>query len=326
MSFKAIIPAAGEGRRLKPHTVSTPKVLLQVAGKPIIGHIMDRLLPARPDEVCVVIGAQGEQVRGYLEGNYQCRFSFVTQENPLGLGDAVYRARAVFKPGDSALIVLGDTIVDLDMREMVGVTDLLAVRSVEDPRRFGIVETEGDRVMRLVEKPEHPRGNLAIVGLYYLKDASRLFASIERLIAENRTTRGEYQLTDALQLLLEGGADMRTKTIEHWLDCGTRDAMIETNRHLLSRDGHFRPRPDTVVIPPVFIHDSARIVNSVIGPNVSVGADADISGSVISDSIINDRVVVEHSLLAGSILGEDSIVRDSPRRLNLGGFSELEMG
>lgn len=326
MSFKVVIPAAGEGRRLKPHTVSTPKVLLQVAGKPIIGHIMDRLLPAQPDEVCVVVGAQGEQVRGYLESNYRCRFSFVTQENPRGLGDAVYRARAVFSPGDSALIVLGDTIVDLDMREMVGTTDLLAVRSVADPRRFGIVETDGDRVVRLVEKPEHPKGNLAIVGLYYLRDATRLFATIERLIAENRTTRGEYQLTDALQLLLEGGADMRTKPIEHWLDCGTRDAMIETNRHLLGRNGHFRPRPDTVVIPPVFIHDSARIINSVIGPNVSIGADADISGSVISDSIINDRVIVEHSLLAGSILGEDSVVRDSPRRLNLGGFSELEMG
>jgi len=326
MRFKAVIPAAGEGRRLKPHTVTTPKVLLQVAGKPIIGHIMDRLLPAQPEEVCVVIGAQGEQVRNYLEGSYKCRFSFVTQENPRGLGDAVYRARPVFKPGDSVLVVLGDTIVDLDMREMVGATDLLAVKSVADPQRFGIVETDGERITRLVEKPEHPKGNLAIVGLYYLNDAMGLFAAVERLIAENRTTRGEYQLTDALQLLLDGGADMRVKPIEHWLDCGTRDAMIATNRHLLSRDGHFRPRPDTVVIPPVFIHDSARIVNSVIGPNVSVGADADITGSVISDSIINERVIVEHSLLAGSILGEDSVVRDNPRRLNLGGFSELEMG
>jgi glucose-1-phosphate thymidylyltransferase len=326
MSFRAIIPAAGEGRRLKPHTVATPKVLLQVAGKPIIGHIMDRLLPAGPDEVCVVVGAQGDQIRRYLESSYRCRFSFLAQENPRGLGDAVYRARPSFHGSEPALIVLGDTIVDIDMREMTGGGNQLAVREVPDPRRFGIVETEGDRVIRLVEKPEHPRSNLAIVGLYYLQDAQALFGSLERLMAEQKTTRGEYQLTDALQLLLEGGLDMRTRAIEHWLDCGTRDAMIQTNRYLLSRDGHFTPRPGAVILPPVFIHDTATIENSVVGPYVSIGAEAEIRGSVISDSIVNDRVVVEHSLLQGSILGESSIVRDSPRRLNLGGFSELELG
>lgn len=325
MKFKAVIPAAGEGRRLKPHTHTTPKILLHVAGKPIIGHIMDRLLPAGPDEVCVVVGAQGEQIRNYLESGYKCRFSFVTQENPRGLGDAVYRARPRFS-GEPILVLLGDTIVDLDMSEMVGPDNVIGVKSVPDPRRFGIVEETSGLVRRLVEKPEHPQSNLAIVGVYFLQDSGRLFSAIERLIAEKRMTRGEYQLTDALQLLLEDGLPMKTKLIEHWLDCGTRDAMIDTNRHLLSRNGYFGPRPNTVVIPPVFIHDSAKIECSVIGPNVSVGAEAEILGSVIRDSIINDRVTVENSLLEGSILGENSVVRDSPRRLNLGGFSELEMG
>jgi glucose-1-phosphate thymidylyltransferase len=305
--------------------VTTPKVLLQVAGKPIIGHIMDRLLPAEPSEVCVVVGAQGDQIRTYLEGSYDCRFSFVTQDDPRGLGDAVYRARPRFKD-EAALIVLGDTIVDLDMREMVGTDNLLAVKAVPDPRRFGIVEAEGGEVRRLVEKPEQPRSNLAIVGVYFICDAQRLFRAVERLTAEQRTTRGEYQLTDALELLLEDGVKMRTRSIEHWLDCGTREALIETNRHLLSRNGYCRPRPDTVILPPVFVHDAATIEHSVIGPNVSVGPDAEIRGSVIRDSIINARVLVENSLLEGSILGEDSVVRDSPRRLNLGGFSELEMG
>jgi glucose-1-phosphate thymidylyltransferase len=325
MRFKAVIPAAGEGRRLKPHTHTTPKMLLQVAGKPIIGHIMDRLVPAQPEEVCVVVGAQGDQIRAYLEANYRCRFSFVTQENPRGLGDAVYRARPVF--GDEAvLIVLGDTIVDMDMREMVGEDNLLAVKAVPDPKRFGIVELAQGRVSRLVEKPDQPTSNLAIVGVYFIRDSKRLFAAIERLVKENRTTRGEYQLTDALQLLLEQGMTMKTRTIEHWLDCGTREAMIETNRHLLAKNGYYKPRPNTVVVEPVFIHDSAEIEFSVVGPNVSVGAGAEVRGSVIRDSIVNDNVVVEHSLLEGSILGENSVVRDSPRRLNLGGFSELEMG
>lgn len=325
MKFKVVIPAAGEGRRLKPHTVTTPKPLLQVAGKPILGHIMDRLLPAGPAEVVVVVGAQGEQVASYLRSTYTCPFRFVSQEDPRGLGDAVGRAKPAFAD-EAILIVLGDTIVDLDMQEMVSPDNLLAVREVPDPRRFGIVEMEAGRIVRLVEKPEKPKGNLAIVGLYFLHDAQALFAAIDRLVTENQTTRGEYQLTDALQLLLDSGVVMKPKPIDHWLDCGTRDAMIETNRHLLSRSGHFRIRPDAVFLPPVFIHDSATIEHSVIGPNVSVGPDAEIRGSVIRDSIINARVTVEHSLLEGSILGEDSVVRDSPRRLNLGGFSELEMG
>lgn len=326
MSYKAILPAAGEGRRLKPHTVATPKVLLQVAGKPIIGHILDRLLPTEPEEVIVIVGAQGDQVRAYLESSYLCRFRFVRQDDPRGLGDAVNRASPFFRPGDSVLIVLGDTIVDTDIREMVGGESMLAVHPVSDPRRFGIVETDGKRVTRLIEKPDVPVSNLAIVGVYYLHDASQLFDAIGRLIAGQRRTKGEYQLTDALQLMLEAGATMWTKTVEHWLDCGTREALIATNRHLLQRVSQYRPRPGTVFIPPVFVHDSAIVENSVVGPHVSIGAEAEIRGSVISDSIINDRVIVEHSLLSASILGESSIVRDTPRRLNLGGFSELELG
>jgi glucose-1-phosphate thymidylyltransferase len=325
MGFKAIIPAAGEGRRLKPHTHTTPKILLNVAGKPIIGHIMDRLLAAGPDEICMVVGSQGDQIREYLEGNYRCRFSFVEQTDPKGLGDAVYRAKARFD-NEPVLVLLGDTILDLDMREMVGEDNLIGVKEVADPRRFGIVETKGEFVSRVVEKPEKPNSNLAIVGVYYFLESQGLFDAIERLIREDRRTRGEYQLTDALQFLVESGTRIKTRLIEHWLDCGTREAMIETNRHLLARNGYFKPRPGAVVVPPVFIHDSARIENSVIGPNVSVGENAEIRGSVIADSIINRGVIVEHAVLEGSILGENSVVRDSPRRLNLGGFSELEVG
>ena len=325
MQFKAVIPAAGEGRRLKPHTHTTPKILLQVAGKPIIGHIMDRLLPARPDEVIVVVGAQGDQVRHYLTSEYRCPFRFVQQTDPKGLGDAVYRAKDSFA-GEPILVLLGDTIVDLDMSKMVGRGNVIGVKPVPDPRRFGVVETEGGYVRRLVEKSAHPRSNLAIVGVYFFRESSRLFDALDRLISRGLKTKDEFQLTDALQLMVRAGVRMRTRTIKHWLDCGTREAMLETNRYLLAKESYFKPRPGTVVIPPVFIHDRARITSSVIGPNVSVGAEADIHGSIIWDSIVNRQVVVQHSLLEGSILGENSVVRDSPRKLNLGGFSELEMG
>ena len=325
MQFKAVIPAAGEGRRLKPHTHTTPKILLQVAGKPIIGHIMDRLLPAKPDEVIVVVGAQGDQVKQYLTSEYRCPFRFLQQADPKGLGDAVYRAKDAFA-GEPILVLLGDTIVDLDMSKMVGRDNVIGVKPVPDPRRFGIVELRGKYVRRLVEKPERPKSNLAIVGVYFFRDSGLLFGALDRLIARGRKTRGEFQLTDALQLLIDSGVKIRTRVIEHWLDCGTRDAMLETNRYLLAQEGYFKPRRDTVIVPPVFIHDSAKIQGSVVGPNVSIGAEAEIRGSIVSDSIINRRVVVEHALLQGSILGESSVVRDSPRRLNLGGFSELEVG
>lgn len=325
MQFKAVIPAAGEGRRLKPHTHTTPKILLQVAGKPIIGHIMDRLLQARPDEVIVVVGAQGDQVRHYLTSEYRCPFRFLQQTDPKGLGDAVYRAKDAFS-GEPILVLLGDTIVDLNMSKMVGRDNVIGVQEVDDPRRFGVVELENGYVTRFVEKPDRPRSNLAIVGVYYFRDSGQLFGALDRLIARGRTTKGEFQLTDALQLMVNDGAKIKTRTIKHWLDCGTREAMLATNRYLLAGEGYYRPRPGSVIIPPVFIHDRARIHSSIIGPNASVGADADIHGSIVWDSIVNRHVVVHHTLLEGSILGENSVVRDSPRRLNLGGFSELEMG
>jgi glucose-1-phosphate thymidylyltransferase len=326
VKFKAVIPAAGEGRRLKPHTLTTPKVLLQVADKPIIGHIMDRLLPAKPSEVVVVVGAQGESIRGYLESAYRgCPFTFVTQTNPRGLGDAVYRAKDAFD-GEPVLVLLGDTILDIDMREIVGKENVIGVKEVSDPKRFGIVEMRGRYARRLVEKPEKPAGNLAIVGVYFFRDSARLFGSIEKLISSGRTTKGEFQLTDALQLMLDSGVKITAKVIDYWLDCGTRETMLATNRHLLLRNAYFRRRKTAVIIPPVYIHDSAVVEDSVIGPNVSVGADARVTGSVIRDSIINWHAVVDHALLEESILGENSVVRGSPRKLNLGGFSELEMG
>jgi glucose-1-phosphate thymidylyltransferase len=325
VQFKAVIPAAGEGRRLKPHTHTTPKILLQVAGKPIIGHIMDRLLPARPDEVIVVVGSQGDQVRTYLTSEYRCPFRFVQQTDPKGLGDAVYRAKDVFS-GEPILVLLGDTIVDLDMSKMVGRDNVIGVQEVADPRRFGVVELRNGYVSRFVEKPDRPKSNLAIVGVYFFRDSGQLFGALDRLIARGRTTKGEFQLTDALQLMVDNGTKIKTRIIKHWLDCGTRAAMLETNRYLLAKEGYYKPRHGSVIIPPVFIHNRARIDSSIIGPNASVGADAEICSSIIRDSIVNQHVVVDHTLLEASILGENSVVRDRPRRLNLGGFSELEMG
>ncbi len=324
MKFKAVIPAAGEGRRLRPHTQATPKPLLEVAGKPIIGHIIERLLPAGPEEVCVVVGSSGEQIQSYLTANYPCHFSFVVQDDPKGLGDAVYRARERFA-GEPVLVMLGDTIVDADMTAFVGGENLIAVKAVADPQRFGIVETRGDVVTRLVEKPQSPPSDLAVVGVYFFADSRVLFAALEQLIAAGEQTKGEFQLTDALQQLVRSGTRLVARRVEHWLDCGTPEALLATNRYLLARTSRYQPRAGALLVPPLYVHESARLENCIVGPNVSVGAGAVVRDAIVRDSIVNHGALVESALLEGSILGENSVVRGSLRRLNLGGFSELDL-
>jgi len=327
--FRAVIPAAGEGRRLKPHTQTTPKVLLSVAGKPILGHIMDRLVDANPDEVIVIVGNQGLQIQDYLTNKYSFKFQFIEQKDPRGLGDAVSRVTDFFKKEQEpspVLILLGDTIVDVNLKEIIGKENIIGTKIVEDPRRFGVVETRNGYVTKITEKPLEPKNNLAIVGIYYFTSALPLFESLEKIIREDRKTRGEYQLSDALQEMVDNGIKIKTYPVEYWLDCGTPEALIATNRYLLQTTNYFTPRERVVIIPPVYIEDSVSIEESVIGPFVSISEGAEIRNSIIRDSIINQRAYVENSLMEGSILSENAIVRERAHKVNLGAFSELELG
>lgn len=327
--FRAVIPAAGEGRRLKPHTQTTPKALLSVAGKPILGHIMDRLVDANPDEVIVIVGNQGLQIQDYLTNKYSFKFQFIEQKDPKGLGDAVSRVTDFFKKEQEpspVLILLGDTIVDVNLKEIIGKENIIGTKAVEDPRRFGVVETRNGYVTKITEKPLEPKNNLAIVGIYYFTSALPLFESLEKIIREDRKTRGEYQLSDALQEMVDNGIKIKTYPVEYWLDCGTPEALIATNRYLLQTTNYFTPRERVVIIPPVYIEDSVSIEESVIGPFVSISEGAEIRNSIIRDSIINQRAYVENSLMEGSILSENAIVRERAHKVNLGAFSELELG
>lgn len=323
--FKVIIPTAGEGRRLKPHTQTTPKVLLKVAGKPILGHIFDRLATLNPEEIIVVVGAQGKQIQHFLTQNYSQKFRFVEQQNPMGLGDAINRVADYFQE-EPVMILLGDTILDLDFSSFIGRENLVGVKPVPDPQRFGIVETRSGYVTRITEKPLEPSSNLALVGIYYFTNAKALFDNLKKIISEGRKTRGEYQLSDALQEMIDSGIKIKTYPVDYWLDCGTPEALITTNRYLLQTNHYFTPREKVVIIPPVYIDDSAIIEESVIGPFVSISEQVEIRNSIIRDSIINQDSYVENCLLEGSILSENAVVRERARKLNLGAFSEMELG
>jgi glucose-1-phosphate thymidylyltransferase len=307
---RAIIPVAGLGTRLRPHTLTRPKSLLHVAGKPILAHILDELVAAGIRQVVLVIGHMGEQVVDWVRTHYDLEAAFVEQTEPLGNGHAVYVAREHLADGP-VLILFGDPIVRAHLPDLLARPEsTAAVKTVDDPRRFGVAEVDGRGVVRrLVEKPEVPTSHLALIGLYLIRDARLLGESLERMVRERRQARGEFWLVDALQLMLDAGEGMRTFPITHWYDCGTVEALLQANRELLDLDAPPVPvLPDAVVIPPAYISPQARITRAVVGPYVSVGEGAAISGSVVRDTIVHPGATIEDALVAGSVIGEGARV------------------
>lgn len=321
-----MIPVAGAGTRLRPHTITTPKALLSVAGKPILGHILDQIATLKPERAVLVIGpgTHGDRLRAYAASRADLEVVCVVQEEPLGLGHAVARARDAVGAAP-ILILLGDTILKADLKRFVSGGSKVGVKEVDDPRRFGVAEVKDGRIVSLVEKPEHPTSNLALVGLYYLEDSRLLFQSLESLERTGKRTRGEIQLTDALAEMLARGADLRPFPVEGWYDCGETDALLETNRALLDVSGNHVERTGVIIVPPVALDPSADVLHSVIGPHASIGARAHVRRSVVKNSIINDGATVEDVLLDLSVVGEEAVVRGGYHRLNVGDSSEVEV-
>jgi glucose-1-phosphate thymidylyltransferase len=327
--IKAIIPVAGVGTRLRPHTHTTPKALIHVAGRPILAHILDDLVRLGVTDVVLVVGHMSEAIRGYVDAHYgHLRRDYVEQTERLGLGHAVRMTRDLVI-GHPVFIVLGDTIFRADFSAVVGGAEsAIGVREVEDPRRFGIVETRDGVATRLVEKPDQPTSNLAIVGVYYLTDSNLLFEALDMLVEKDLRTKGEYQLTDALQLMIERGHRIVPFLVDGWYDCGKTETLLETNRELLDRANGTAAAiaPGSIIIPPVAIDPSAVIERSIVGPHASIAARAVVREALVRNSIVNEDAVVEQILLEGSVIGENALVRGNFRHLNVGDSSEVRMG
>ncbi len=323
--MRALIPVAGVGTRLRPHTYSLPKVLLNVGGKPIVGHIVDKLRDIGIKEISVVVGYMGEMVEEYLTKNFKANFKFFYQEERLGLGHAAYVALSEDSSDEPLLIILGDTVFDVDLTPLLkSEYSSIGVKKVDDPRRFGVAETADGKVTKLIEKPDNPTSNLALVGLYFIKSPRKLFDALTEVINRNIKTKGEYQLTDALQIMLDRGEQITFFEIDGWYDCGKPETLLETNRHLLKKTKHFKKRDDVVIIPPVFIADSAKISNSIIGPNATIDSDVFVHDSLIRDSIIGSSASIQNSLLEGSIVGQNAQLKGSFKRVNAGDSTEID--
>lgn len=322
----AIIPVAGVGTRLRPHTHTQPKALLHVAGKPILAHILDQLPELGISRAVLIVGYLGDRVREFVSRAYpKLDVHYVDQPEALGLGHAVGLAEP--HVGDEpVLVILGDTIFDVDLAPVLrGDSSAIGVKEVPDPRRFGIVETNGaGRVSRMIEKPDHPTSNLAIAGLYYFLRAQPLFGALRELQSRGTRTRGEFQLTDGMQLMVDRGEVIRTFPVEGWYDCGKLETLLETNRILLDRRPQAPSVPGSVIVPPVAIAPGALVERSVIGPHVSIAGSARVRNAILRDVILNENASIEDLLLEHSVVGEHSVIKGRFKRMSVGDSSIVD--
>jgi glucose-1-phosphate thymidylyltransferase len=330
--MKAIIPVAGVGTQLRPHTHTQPKPLIPVAGKPILGHIIDNLLASGINRQVFIVGYLREKIQDYVERTYgdQVVAEFVVQEPRKGLAHALWVAREAIEQEDEIMVLLGDTIFGEDTQKVKDtVGSVLAVHEVDDPREFGIALLDEDKyVHQLVEKPDIPTSNLALVGLYKIVDIPLLLDILHEMMKELREAGKEFSLTEALMRMISRGVRFRTHQVQNWFDCGRKQSLLQANRILLGRlpqteDHHFH---HSVIIPPVHIAPGCDIRHSIIGPYVAIAENAVIHNSIIRNSILGAYSQLEAIILASSVIGNDTTLKGRANHINIGDNTEIDFG
>ncbi|MCX8037358.1 MAG: sugar phosphate nucleotidyltransferase [Candidatus Sumerlaeia bacterium] len=333
--MRAIVPVAGQGKRLWPHTHTVPKVLLHVAGKPMLGHILDELIAVKIERVTFVVGTMGEMVKEYVSKAYcGLQAAYVRQEKLDGLGHAIWLARpTVDDLSEPLLIILGDTLFRADLPTVLNApVSMIAVKEVDNPQRFGIVELSGDRITNMVEKPKKPPTNLAIVGIYYLRNPKLLFDCLDEIVAADERTDGEIQLTNALRRMVHRGEIIKPFFVDDWYDCGKPETLLATNRALLqakyrnSAHADAARFPGSIINAPVYIAPNAKVENSIVGPYVTVAEESVIRNSIVSNSIISSCALVQNMILTESIVSDRAKIFGEAYRLNVGDSSEISFG
>jgi len=318
--MQVVLPVAGFGSRMRPHTWSKPKPLLHVAGNTVLGHTLDKLADLNVDEVIFITGWLGEQIQDWVRRRYAFKARYVVQEKLEGQAHAIYLAK--YYIAGPCLVIFVDTIFEanLGMLETIDVDGVIYVQEVDDPRDFGVVVEENGRVVRYVEKPETLDNRKTTVGVFWFRDGQQLISAIEELLANNIRTKGEFYLADAINVMLNRGAHFISEPVTLWEDCGQPETILKTNRTLLSRgraSAHVEGT-NCVVIPPVYVAPSAQLENVIIGPYVSVDENVRIVSSIIRDSIIESGAVIEASNLESSLIGRRAVIRGHIAQLNVG--------
>jgi len=326
--MKVIIPLAGKGTRLRPHTHLTPKPMLKVAGKPVMSYVLDELKKlGNVEQVIYITGHLKEKVEEYARSEMDVPSVFIEQKVQDGTAGAIALARDyVDQP---VLIIFVDTIFDADLTKVksVDADGIIWVKEVEDYQRFGVVVTDKDGNMtKIVEKPKTPISKRANIGLYYIRNWKLLFEGITHVL-EQPKNQGEYFLTDAFQYMIDRGAKIRVIDVEGWYDAGKIETMLETNEAMLARGRARRPKTagDSTIIDPVYIEDNVTLKKSKIGPNVSIGAGTVLDGSEISNSIVGSNAKISKSVLKNSLVGDDTVLDGVKGEVTVGDHSEVRL-
>lgn len=330
--MKAVIPLAGKGTRLRPHTHRTPKPLVKVGGRPVMSYILDDLLEHGIREIVFIVGYLQDVIRAYIEEEYpQITAYYRVQEVQDGTAGAVKLAQPHID--GEVLILFVDTLFDADLGLMSRLDEAYAgviwAKEVEDYQRFGVIVTRDDRTMeRIVEKPKEPVSKLANIGLYYIRDHELLFRGVDHALDKKPGPGGEFYLTDAFQYMVDHGARILTAPVEGWYDCGKPETLLETNAHLLSTsrggvdDG--ATVEDAEIVGPVRIEAGATVRGGRIGPNVTLEREARVEGSTLSDCIIGARSTIRDARLHDSLVGSDATLSSFRGRVNVADDSYVE--
>ncbi len=328
--MKVVIPLAGKGTRLRPHTYATPKPLVRVGGRPVMSYILDDLKELGVEEIVFITGYLKEHIEDYIAREYPgFTVHYVEQKVQDGTAGAVRLAEPYID--DDALIIFVDTLFDADL-SIIG--DLPAdeagviwAKEVEDYQRFGVILTDDRGYMqRIIEKPKDPISKLANIGLYYIRDSTMLFEGIRDTLKHTLGPGGEYYLTDAFQYMIDHGARIRTAEVAGWYDCGKPETLIATNGHLLETSRARAPRGavSSRVTAPVRVEEGVTLRHSRIGPNVTVEEGAAISGSTLRDCIVGRGAMIEQCELHDSIIGDRAVVRGVTGTVNVAPDSTIE--
>ena len=325
--MKIVIPMAGYGSRLRPHTYSRPKPLITIAGQPMLKHLLDSLAVLDIDEYIFIVGYLGDQLEAYIKKTYDFSSRFIRQETLIGQSPAINLARE-FLDGPT-LVLFADTLfkTDLSIIQKTDADAIAFVKEVEDPRRFGVVEVDTTgKVTQFIEKPTSMDNKNVVIGLYYIRDAAKMLDAIDMQIASNRMTKDEFYIADAFQIMIEQGAVFRTQPVSVWLDTGKPETVLETNRYLLENgfaNGDSSQHEGVVVIPPVNIHPSATLKNAIVGPYVTIGENCQISDSILRDSIVEAGATVQKTMLEQSLIGERAEVIGQDHTIIVGDQSSI---
>lgn len=316
-----ILPVAGFGSRLRPHTWSKPKPLVTVAGKAMLAHVLDRVMPLEPGKIVFITGYLGDQIKTWAHENYpDTELVFVEQPEMLGQSDALYRTREHVQ-GD-ALMLFPDALFEADFSNLtdMDVDGVAYTYYVEDPSAYGVALTdEQGLVTRLVEKPQEPVSHEAVVGIYYFRQWQQLMHAIEEQFERKIMLKGEYFIADAIQIMIDSGAKFAISQISVWEDCGNVEALLDTNRYLLGAEPPSpAQRAGSLIVPPSYVHRDAILEDAVIGPYASIGAGTLVRNSVIRDSIVEENSEVVDTILQRSVVGSKATITGSARSISVG--------